>query len=194
MKKNFTFTNSLGDTFRLLPLNPLEQQLIEQQVRAEWQASGRPLPEQPVREAVNVAGEVQKIQIVRREHAGTPELEAAWDAYEAALTDYNRLVSERFMSSVFLCVDADPDAPEYRRWRMKMKAQGLPVPEDEFEKLAMFCKTWVVRSADDIAGLIFAVTGTVSNISEEARQAAEANFRNHLEKAYTAAVAQEPAG
>lgn len=184
-----TFTNSAGETFGILPLNPLEEQILQQQVEAEWKAAGRALPEPPSYEAATVTGEVQKLHLASRADADTVELIAAWDAYEAAQASFQQAFSERFLTSCFLCVDADLD--RYPRWRMRMKTLGVPLPEDEGERLILFCKTWVIRSKEDIPGLIFACTRTVANLSEEAMRAAEDMFRGAVEKA-AAAIGSQP--
>lgn len=178
--KNITFTNSAGDTFPLLPLNPMEEQLIQQQLLDEWKASGKTIPEPPYYEATTAAGEVQRIMLRSRDDADTPELVAAWDAYEAAETALQKARSEKFMISCFLCVDANPD--DYPRWKMRMKARGMAIPEDEFDKLVLFANTWVIRAKEDIPGLIIAVSRTIANVSEEAMKAAEAMFQRSVEE------------
>lgn len=175
------FTNSAGDTFRLLPLNPLEEQIIQQQIEADWKASGRALPERPYREDETVTGETQRIPLQKREDAATPEQAAQWDAYQAALAEMNAQQGERFLTSCFLSVDADP--ADYPRWKMRMRGLGVTIPEDEFERMLLFGKTWVIRSKEDIPELIFAVSSTVAAVSAEAREAAEAMFRREVEAA-----------
>jgi hypothetical protein len=180
-KKEFAFTNSQKETFKLFPLNPLEEQVIQQQVESEWLEAGRELPTKPYYEATTAAGEVQRIELDSREDADTPELIAMWDAYEKTETAFQADFTERFMASCYLCIDAEPN--DYPRWKMRMKALKITIPEDEGERLLLFGRTWVIRSTDDITELIFSVTSTVTNVSEEARAAAQDMFRRQMEKA-----------
>jgi len=180
-KKNDTFTNSRGDTFKLFPMNPLEEQVIQQQIEDEWVAAGKTLPVPPAYEALTAAGEVQRITLNKREDADTPELQVAWDAYEADNKELQAAFTESFMVSCFLCIDANPD--NYPAWKSRMKLLKRTIPDDEGEKLLLFCRTWVMRSNNDIAELVFAVTSTVANVSEEAMEAARGMFRRQMEKA-----------
>ncbi len=180
-KKEYSFTNSAGETFKILPLNPLEEQVVQEQIDSEWKAAGRAIPAPPSYEVTTVTGEVQKIQLKRREEADTDELRAAWDAYAADDAAYQREMSERMLISYFLCVEADPDA--YPQWKARMRLKKISVPEDEGEKLLLFCKTHVLRSKDDLLDLIFAVTSTIAEVSEEVVQAAQDKFRREMEKA-----------
>lgn len=186
------FTNSTGETFPLYPLNPLEEQLIREQIAAEWQAAGRPAPKPPVYQATNAAGETYAIELASAKDADTPELAAAWEAYQAETRAFEAEFSERFMTSCYLCVDADPGA--YPRWQMRMQALRLPVPADEWERHKLFCETWVIRSSDDVAGLVIACLKTIAALDAEAQAAAEDMFRRQVERAYTAALPGDPAG
>lgn len=180
-KKKYSFTNSAGDSFNILPLNPLEEQVVQQQVEAEWRELGREIPAPPTYEVTTVTGEVQKIQIKNRDEADTDELRAAWDAYEAANAEYQREQYERMLVSYFLCVDANPD--DFPRWKARMGLQKISIPQDEGQKLLLFCRTWVLRSKDDLLDLIFAVTSTMTDVSEETMRAAQDMFRREMEKA-----------
>lgn len=185
-----TFTNSAGDTFNLYPLNPLEEQLIRDQIAADWRAAGRDLPRPPVYQATNAAGETIAIELKSAKDADTEELKAAWAAYQASSSAFESEFSERFMTSCFLCVDADP--ADYPRWAMRMRALKVPIPDDEWARQEAFCKTWVIRSSDDVAGLVIACMKTIAALDEEAQAAAEAMFRHQVEAAYTAASAGDP--
>lgn len=185
-KKKLTFTNSVGETFPLLPLNPLEEQMIRDQIAVEWKAAGKQLPEPPSYEAENVAGEKYRIQLKKRSDADTPELKQAWDEFEERSRGFEAEFSQRFMISCFLCVDADP--LQFPDWIRRMKARGMPVADDELERLFQFCKSWVIRSSEDIAGLVIACTRTIIAMDGEAQKAAEDLFRSHMETAFTAAV------
>jgi hypothetical protein len=180
-KKSYTFTNSVGDTFRILPLNPLEEDLIRQSIAAEWKAAGKPLAELPSYTVETVTGEKQTIQVDSKEKAEGAGIATAWATYLAAKDAFDQEYMARFLDSCFLCVDDDPE--KYPRWRMRMKVKQIPIPEDDGERFILFCKTWVIRSQDDIPGLIFAATKTMMNVSEEAMQAAEDMFRRTVEKA-----------
>lgn len=180
-KKQFGFTNSAGERFKLLPMNPLEEQVINEQVRAEWKAAGKTLPDFPTYTVTTVTGETQQIPIRRKEEATTAELQAAWAAYEAARDAFAQQVGDRLLTSAFLCVNENPD--DFPRWKMRMKLLQIPIPEDEGDKFLLFCKTWVIRTTEDITGLIFAAAKTAVNISEEAERAAEEMFRRAMEKA-----------
>ena len=181
VNKKHIFTNSAGETFELFPLNPLEEQEIRIQIENDWKAAGKALPEAPFYEALNGAGEKFKIQLAKAEDADTPELKAAWDAYKAAETEINSEYSDRFLVACFAAVNADPD--DYPAWKMRMKMRKIAIPEDDADKQILFGKTWVIRSSDDIASLIVACTRTMTNMSEEAAQAAEAMFRGKVAQA-----------
>lgn len=188
--QKYVFTNSVGDQFTMLPLNPLEQEVIREQIESEWKDAGRSLPEAPVYEATNAAGETVKIKLSGEKDADTPELKAAWQEYVQASKEFNNQFSESFLISCFLNIDANPD--DYSAWSKRMKFKKISIPEDEIEKLILFCKTWVIRTTEDIAGLITAATRTIANVSEEAMQAAEAKFRDRMAEALAEASAKIP--
>lgn len=180
-KKKFTYTNSAGECFDLLPANPLEEQIIKEQLEAEWKASGKALPELPTYEVKSITGEVQHIQVDSREKAESAGIGDAWTLYQQAQDAFNSEYGDRFLTSCFLCVNANPD--DFRPWKLRMKALKIPIPDDEADKLILFCKTWVIRSKDDIPNLIFYVTRTIANVDEGALKAAEDKFRALLEEA-----------
>jgi hypothetical protein len=190
MKRNYTFTNSAGETFAILAMNPLEQQIIRSQIIAEARRAGKPI-EPPIYEKANAAGDIQRIQLTQRDHAPTPELEAAWDAYKTTQDEIDTEFGVRFQNAVFLSVEANPD--EYPVWKKRMKVLGVGIPEDEFERLSMFCQTWVIRSKDDLPALIFAVTRTIMDLPEETLKAAEDMFRSRMEEALTPGADTETA-
>jgi hypothetical protein len=179
-KQEYTFTNSAGETFRLIPMNPLEEKIVQERVEAEFRAAGRPL-DPPYYEATLPTGEKQKIALRSAADADTPELKEAWARYELARAEFNEEHAKRFLTSCFLCVDADPE--QFPKWKIRMRIQNIPIPEDGADRFLLFCNTWVIRSKEDITGLIFAATRTMVKISEEQQRAAEAMFRNTVEKA-----------
>jgi hypothetical protein len=179
--KKHAFTNSVGDTFGLYPMNPLEEQLVREQMQIEWKEAGKILPNKPVYSVTNAAGETQSIQVNDEKEAESVGLAVEWAAYKAANSAFEQEYSERYMMSCFSCIQANPD--DYPEWKKRMKIRRLPIPEDEADKLVSFGKTWVIRSTDDISGFIFACTRTMTNMSEEAAKAAEDKFRLTLEGA-----------
>lgn len=179
-KQNHIFTNSLGESFKLFPLNPLEEDIIRKQVESEWQEAGRPLPEPPSYELTTVTGETQRVSLKSEAEADTPELKAAWETYQSDKETLAGLTTLRFLDSCFLCIDADPD--DCPGWKRRMAFLKIQVPEDDADKFRLFCNTWVIRSKEDIVGLIIAASRTVSNVSEEVAQAAEARFRRAMEE------------
>lgn len=180
-----TFTNSAGETFNLFPLNPLEEDLLREQVRKEWLAEGRAIPEPPALELTLVTGEKQRVVINNEKDADTPELQAAWQQYVQDVDLLNARFSERFLTSIFLCVDANP--LEYPAWLSRMRLQRIAIPDDEGERLLAFCKSWVVRSKEDITRLVIAASRSVVAVSEEAAKAAEGLFQRKVEAAAAAA-------
>ena len=178
MKKH-SFTNSEGETFSLSSLNPLEEQLVRTQLEREWKEAGKKLPQIPTYEAVNAAGEKFVIALKDEKEADTDALKAAWAEYKALQAELENEYSERFMVSCFACVEANPD--DFPAWKMRMKMRRLDIPEDAADKQILFGKTWVIRSTDDITGLIIACTRTMANISDEAAKAAEDMFRRQVE-------------
>lgn len=179
-KKVFSFTNSAGDVFNLSPLNPLEQDILRAQTRAEWIASGNKLPEPPVRViTIEATGETETVPLRGPADADTPELKAAWAAYEAANGEYEKRYGVKMLDSCFLCVQADP--AQYPAWKRRMKFLKIPIPTDEVEAFRLFCNTHVIRCQDDLAGLMLACLRTVTAISEEAQEAVEAMFQRALE-------------
>lgn len=180
-KKELWFTNSAGERFALSPLNPLEEDMIRQQVEREWLESGKAIPEPPSYEVTTVTGETQRIQLASAADADTDELKRAWLDYEAASTELQGAFMKRYMASCYLCVQANPD--DYPMWRRRMKFLQTPIPADPDDAFYLFCTTWVIRSTEDITGLIVACTRTIANVSEEKAAAAEAMFRRALEEA-----------
>lgn len=187
--KNPAFTNSAGDMFELIPINPLEQQVIRNQVIEELRAAGKPV-DPPIYETENAAGEKQRVVIVKREHAPTPELMLAWDHYEACIDEINAEFGRRFQVAVYLNILADPD--DYPAWKRRMRLLSIPIPTDEFDKLALFCNTWVTRGPDDLTELFFTATNALTGMTEEKRSAAREMFRRSMEEALQPGSDTEP--
>lgn len=178
--KEHRFTNSVGDTFELYPMNPLEEELIREQMKTEWKEAGKHLPGKPVYTVTTAAGETQTIQVKDENDAKSVGLSAEWAAYADADAAFEREYGDRYLSACFACLKANPD--DYPAWKTRMKMRKLRIPDDEADKLVMFGKTWVIRSTDDITGLIIACTRSMINMSEEAAKAAEEKFRATVER------------
>jgi hypothetical protein len=186
--KKSTFTNSAGDTFNLFPVNPLEEQLIRDQVKRDWLAQGRALPKAPSILVKNAAGDDVELVLQKASDADTPELLEEWKAYKADDDAMQAEFSNRFMTSLFLCVDAKPG--DYPGWTRRTKVLKLDVPEDEDEAFLMFVKLWVIRSKEDLEEFIFTVTSSMVAMDEESRAAAEAAFRSQVERAYATSLTE----
>lgn len=180
-KQIYTFTNSAGETFEISPLNPLEEEIIRARVETEWKMEHGALPEPPAFEIKTESGEVSRVPLKSIKDADTPELQEAWKKYEADTAELSGLTMLRFVDSCYLNVRANPD--DYPGWKFRMRALRVEIPEDEVDRFFMFCKTWVIRSKEDIVGLIIASNRTIANVSDEVAQAAEAMFQRAVEKA-----------
>jgi hypothetical protein len=184
--RDSSFTNSAGDTFKLFPVNPLEEQLIRDQVKKDWLTAGKALPKVPAIIVENAAGDRVELPLHSEKDADTPELLEQWKAYQYAEAEMQAEFSTRFMTSLFLCVDADPT--EFPGWYRRMRVLKLDIPEDPDDAFLTFVQSWVIRSKEDLESFIFSATSSIIAMDEESRAAAEAAFRNQMEKAYTLAL------
>lgn len=174
------FVNSAGHAFAITGISPLAFRYVEETLRREWKETGK-LPAPPTYTATNVAGETVRIPHDATTEK-TPEEQAAWDAYVTAQRELDAAISERILNLVLLdCVLENVE--QMRAWESKMKALGLPVPEDPAEKKLAFGRMEIIRLPEDVGDLTIAVMRLTPGVEEEAVKAAERQFRRAIQEA-----------
>lgn len=181
-EKKGVFTNSAGRRFEIVGVSPLTLRYLDESTRSDWKKSGR-LPPCPTYEVENAAGE--KIRLPHDDKTEkTPEEQEDWNAYVDANRRMDAEISEKIINLVLLdCVSVAPE--DMASWQSKMRALGIPVPEDEAERKLAYGRTEVIRTPEDVADLLVAVMRLTPGISEEAVKAAERQFRRALQEAAT---------
>ena len=180
MSEKNKFTNSAGRTFPIIGLSPIEIERIRKSSYDKFSAAGRRLTP-PTYDAITADGTKQTF-----EHT---ELTVETDEDRAALADYLKTKDEleidsntKLSRAAMLSVDVDPITDS--RWVARMKILDIKIPDEEFEKLTLYVETQVLKSVEDIAGLMTAVLYAGGTVDEEGMAAAESSFRLALADVY----------
>lgn len=179
------FVNSVGKSFPISGMSPMEIERIRTATRDRFKTAGRRL-EPPTYTTTAVDGTVQTFP----HNENTVET----DEDRAALAEYNRAVSDMEIESnttlsraSILCVEADP--MKDKRWVGRMGILNIPIPGDEFECLNLYVETEVLKSVEDIAGLMVSALYSGGTVDEGGVSAAEAAFRSSLSELFRNATA-----
>lgn len=179
MERNF-FTNTAGKKFPIVGLSPMEIERINVATREKFVKAGKRLTA-PTYTASTVDGTVQTFE----HNANTVETEEDKQAlaeYQAVQLELQTETNTKLSRAAMICVDVDPMV--YPRWVGRMKLMEVPIPADEFERMLLFVETEVLKSVEDIAGLIVAALYSGGAVDEAGVDAAEAAFRGSLSELY----------
>lgn len=168
--KEVEFTNSAGKSFKILGLAPF----VIPELGADLED-----PETPTYTVTTVSGDVE---VFKHDESTlkTPEDILSWKTYQAKIKEnesilVNRLITYALIEGVELPSDADVS-----KWEKQQKLIGIPVPDDEEEKLLKFKRSIVLRSGEDIQRFISAVLDA-TGVGREAVEKAKKSFPDSME-------------
>lgn len=179
MEKN-VFTNSIGKSFPVVGLSPMEIERIRKVTLDKYIAAGRRVTA-PTYETVTVDG-TKQIFDHNENTIETAEDRAAFEDYKKTLAELDLEANIKLTRAAMMAVDADPKSDS--RWLARMKNLEIPIPSEEFELLTLYVETNVLKSVEDIAGLMTAVLYAGGTVDEVGIAAADAAFRVALADAY----------
>jgi hypothetical protein len=179
MEKN-KFINSAGKEYPVTGLSPMEIERIRKSTFDKFVAAGRRL-NPPTYTVTAVDGATQTLDH-NENTLETDDDRAAFAEYKKATDELTVEGNTKLSRAAMLAVDVDP--LKDRRWISRMKVLEIPLPADDFDLLLMYVDTEVLKSVDDIAGLMTAVLYSGGTVDEVGVAAAEASFRVELAKLY----------
>lgn len=172
---NNIFTTQAGQEITVRPGSPLLVDKVRSSIRT---------PEAPTyEERIELPGQepiINHVPMKSRDQAKKPEEELAWDRYEVELAKAKAEESQRmFDAMVIPAIIPDLKLPDDAMWEKIHKHLGLEIPEDEFEKKVHYLKFELIKTVDDLTGLIVHIM-RATGIDEEKVEQASASFRNSL--------------
>lgn len=180
--KHGKFTNSAGEEFAIAGMSPLEAEQMRAAEMRRWQDNGRSnLLEKVTYKVMNVAGVEQEFEYDAETISDADEqVKAAYTAHVNAVREFESAVNARIMKVCFLCVIGDPLKDS--EWIDRMEFLGVDLPKGKSALKNLYVESRVLKSTDDIGGLMSAVMLISGIVDEETAAAAEATFRSALQE------------
>lgn len=166
------FTNSIGMTFQIVGLSPLEMPRIQASVtypkkptyRVETAGGGFEEHEHEVKIIPATDSEPEKVVST----LNTDEDKAAWAAYEEAFAKAESELSERMLRTCLLdgVVLTDVAKENMNRWKRRQELKGIPVSDDP-DQLELDFKTSMVGQTPEDFQLLMELILSLTGVGEE---------------------------
>lgn len=152
--KSTTFTTSTGRVVKLQAVSPLLLDRIPHSLEKEWKRLGKALPKKPVYFAQTMGGGLEPNEHDEKSLT-TDEDKRAWAEWQKAQAEWDAETNRRVLYAILLegVLDEHPTP----QWEARQRAIGLDVPDEEFEKQLAYVQTEIIRTSDDLTGIVRAV-------------------------------------
>lgn len=169
------YTSALNTTIIFLPMPPMLMEKIEIGLKKTW-----PKPEVPTYEMQTAVGTVE-VKPHNETTLETDEERAAWSAYQVDLAAWEEEKNRRLLRAIQLqCIQ--PVDIDNEEWVERQKFLGMDIPTNPFERKLHYIETEVIGDERDIMACMTIPMQLVSGASEEDMAAAEALFRDAVQK------------
>lgn len=163
------FVTSMGIEVPLRPISPLLMQRVHASV---------PLPQPPTYEVEIVGGAKQTFYHDAESVAEDPEAKKLWEQYQEDLASARSLRNSRALRVMLYKGTAMP-MPEGDDWLEEHRFLGLDVPDDPRERYQYYMETEVLGSAEDVQGLMSAISELMGVKAEDVNAAID-SFRDPM--------------
>ncbi|MHA2066137.1 MAG: hypothetical protein ACXABY_17335, partial [Candidatus Thorarchaeota archaeon] len=179
-----TYTTTEGLVVEIAPVSTYKREKAHEGIEKKFRDAGEPLD--PPRYLIESdAGDTWADYDQDAIKEGTPEEKEAWDAHIDALARMNAEKGEFDTRMVLL--DGIKTRPENDEWEKDHAEDYIEVPENEKEKQQHWLLTEVLKTPDDLMGIITQVwiLSASGGVSEEDIRAAEKTFQDSLQEIRT---------
>lgn len=180
-----TITTVDGEQLVIHPVSYREIIQVRQRVEAEFRERGEPIdpPTYTVKTEVGPQTYTHDETTVE-----TDEEKAIWKAHQDALTRLTVARSQAVSELIILKALRIRSVPD--EWIEEQKLFGIPVPENQRERLLAYAESRFLQTPKDIATLVNAVIqmALTGSVTEAEVKAAEESFRSPLDTGERAAA------
>lgn len=173
--KTALYTTTTGQTVELMPLPPLQIQMVQQAASREADEKFGPVPPKPTYTLTTADGAEETHEHDETTVAADPEAKKLWDEWQRLGQTHEAFTNEKVMR-FFLLRGVKVDLPEGGEWEQMQKYFGLSVPEDPIERKLHYIQTELLGSLDDITGMMTSIM-ELSGVAPEVVEAAKETFR-----------------
>lgn len=168
---NDTYTTQTGMVLKLEPVAPTLLQMVEQSI---------PVPERPAYDAETAFGEIQHYYHDETT-LETEEEKHKWKSYINARHNRNAELTSK-ANRILLSkgvVISEEIAKRFPEWEEEHTWLGIPVPTEERDRRYHFLMTEIIKSPNDIIGILENIM-QLMGMDQETLRAAENSFRSTM--------------
>lgn len=170
------YTTARGIELEVIPIPPMQVEMVGQAARKAWAAENGQVPEKPKYSIALPGGGEEWHEHDEVTIEDDPEAAALWKEWQDKTQSLEDAVNEQTMNFLLLKgtkldVSVDDD------WATMQKYFGIDIPEDPIELRLHYLRTEVLSGQDDILGLLTAIM-QATGVKEDLVEAARATFQS----------------
>ena len=168
--KEFMFTNSKGITVKLTGVPPLVIPMI---------ADSIDYPEKPTYSIETVTGDVE-IHEHDETTLATDEDKEVWAKYQLAYENAEEELTAKMLNAILIEGVFVEEITSAERWIKRQQLMGIPVSDDEEERLLHYKQSEIARSSSDIEFIMDKVM-ELTGVNPEDLALARSSFQDPVE-------------